>query len=172
MTATAFVDESKSPLFTFGVVVVPNDRLREVRDAARSLCAPGAERIHFSKDKDSRKHSVLNRLSTLHLEMWTVSCKRTSEIEARSLALQHIAKSNAAFTRMVLELDVTMLQRDRRDLARSLKELGAEHVAYAHSIARADPALWFADAIAWCENRGGMWRSTIRNELHVSNHQV
>jgi len=34
-------------------------------------------------------------------------------------------------------------------------------VTYEHLVAREDPGLWFADALAWAYGAGGRWRDRV-----------
>lgn len=60
---------------------------------------------------------------------------------------------------LVLDLDATLLARDRRTLAIASREL--PHLAYSHLPLAAEPLLSIPDVIAWSWARGGEWRRRV-----------
>ncbi|NHA01897.1 hypothetical protein G5V59_25780 [Nocardioides sp. W3-2-3] len=62
---------------------------------------------------------------------------------------------------LVLDLDATLLARDRRTLATATRDL--PRVAYSHLPLSAEPLLAIPDVIAWSWARGGEWRRRVES---------
>lgn len=66
--------------------------------------------------------------------------------------------ARAGHSKVCLESDETMDERDRRDLARLIKEHACPDLLYLHERAAQEPLLAVSDAIGWAWARGGDWR--------------
>jgi hypothetical protein len=63
---------------------------------------------------------------------------------------------------LVLERDDSIVALDQRTLYRTVRELDCAHFEYQHMRAQEEPLLAIPDALAWCWQRGGPWRSRVR----------
>ena len=66
---------------------------------------------------------------------------------------------------LVFELDVSVIERDRRTVARALhKGVNAGALTYDFVLGSAEPLLWRPDAVAWAWARGWPWRGKLPDD--------
>jgi hypothetical protein len=65
--AHVFVDESKARGYIIAATVAPQACLRESRKTLRGLLLKGQDRLHFAKENDSYRRSILSSMCELGL---------------------------------------------------------------------------------------------------------
>ena len=159
-----FVDESKSRGYTMVAAAVDPRDLTALRRELRALVLPGQRRVHFTKESDSRKRTVVSRLTELGVRAYLVRSSDPGEASARADCLSQLvaAAVRDGHTRIVLERDESIERSDRRVLYSEVERRGLHgSVTYDHEAAHQEPLLWIADAIAWSHTKGGDWRRRI-----------
>jgi hypothetical protein len=137
-------------------------RLATVRKAIRALVLPGQRRLHMKSESNPRRRQIL---SALREEGETTTIYRAgsnykSDIDRRRACLDSMAAdiARAGHSKLCLESDETMDERDRRDLVRLIKEHACPDLLYLHERAAQEPLLAISDVIGWAWARGGDWR--------------
>lgn len=166
-----FVDETKAKGYTMvAAVVVPHDAT-ELRKEMRALVLKGQRRIHFTRERDSRRRLILSRLVELRVQAHIVQSTANRQADGREECLMQLVELAADndHTRIVLERDASIEQADRRILYREVNSRGMRStLEYGHEAAHDEPLLWIADAIAWSHAKGGDWRRRIEPMLLAS----
>lgn len=65
----AYVDESERGGYLVAAALVERDDLDDVRRVLRDLRKPGQRRVHFTKESDSRRRLILDRLGRLPIRL-------------------------------------------------------------------------------------------------------
>jgi hypothetical protein len=165
MSAHAFVDETKtSGLLIAAAVLAPRD-LARARAQLRALCLPGQSRLHFVKERPSRRRDIATAVcrSGAALDIHDASAIRDQRA-AREACLRDLVTVLAAdgAHRLVLEQDDSLLENDQVVLYDAVRRAGVtDRLKYEHVPARSESLLWIADAAAWCWTHGPSWRSRI-----------
>lgn len=157
-----FVDESKSGDYLLIAAAIEPARLATVRKTIRSLVLPGQRRLHMKSESSSRRRQIL---SVLCEEGETATIYRAgagykSDIDRRRACLESMVADIAAagHSKLCLESDETMDERDRRELARLIRRLPCPDLVYLHERAAQEPLLAIPDVIGWAWARSGDWR--------------
>ncbi|MGQ0464149.1 MAG: hypothetical protein ACT4QG_02395 [Sporichthyaceae bacterium] len=166
MTVHAFVDESKvRGLLLVAAVIAPRD-LAASRRAMTELCMPGQYRVHFAKERRSRRSQILDVVCDLDVQLDIVDATSIRiQKTARHAGLNALVGVLAAgdCRRLVLEQDDSLVDFDRTILYAAVHGAGfAQQFSYEHLPARSESLLWIPDAAAWCWTAGGHWRDRIR----------
>jgi hypothetical protein len=160
-----FVDESKSRSFVLVGAICPDDIHQELRADLRENLLAGQQRLHFSRESDPRRRSILKVLLKHPIRVAVVDVpKSPSEIEARILALGHLLSVTRSFNvnRLCIEEDTSNVGYDRRVIQRSIRgESTYSNLSYSWLRAAQEPLLWVPDAVAWAWFRAGVWRRAI-----------
>lgn len=156
-----YVDESKSKCFCMVGVVVARHDMDRVSRAMQEARVRGSSWIHFTKEKDAERSRILRVISALPVQALVVEATATKGKVARDQVLAAVTRwaVEHGVARMVLDLDASTLQSDRRVIRQVLVESGGE-LEYDHRRSRESPLLWLPDAVAWCWTRGGRWRQS------------
>jgi hypothetical protein len=165
VSAHIFVDETKDRGYLIAAaVLVPRD-LGPARTELRQLLLRGQSRIHFKKERDSRRHIILSKMVTLGAKVTIYDASaQCSEGEARASCLEATIADAADLGahRLVLEQDDSWLERDRKLLYQQVRKAGcAETLTYEHMRPSSECLLWIPDAIAWCWAKGGDWKRRV-----------
>jgi hypothetical protein len=160
-----FVDEYKQLRYLLVAVAVPTVSLASARRALRELVLPRQRRIHFRKERDSRRHVILDVVTGLDVRATVYDASSyTSQILGRAACLAalvaDLAESNTE--RLVLETDDAAVGTDRALLYELVRkhDLGGT-LRYHHMRAHEENLLSIPDALAWCWGRGGQWRARV-----------
>jgi|SRR5882757_4393508 len=162
-----FVDESKRNGLLLAAVAVNAGRLSAARITLRGLLLPGQRRIHFKDERLSRKRQIIRAFAQTGATA-TIYVAPGPELKARASCLAQLVRDAAAVGahRIVIERDDSLIVHDRRALFDTVKATGHESsLRYDHLRAHEEPLLWLPDAIAWCWDHGGDWRSRITSML-------
>lgn len=166
MSLHMFVDESKPRSYVLVGVTCPTDSLQTVRAVLTDFLLPGQTRLHFSKERDNRRLSILDALTSTPVRAVVVETpKKPTEIEARARAIRRLIREAADLSvdRLVFEQDSSSLLLDKRVVSDSLSHLGNPHIfSYTWMRPQQEPLLWVADAYAWAWSAGKVWKSLIR----------
>jgi hypothetical protein len=116
-------------------------------------------------------------MSDLPVTVWIyeASTVRGGEVLRRSACLSKLTEdlvTQPGPVRLFIEDDQSVVRHDRSALYAALSKYAAhDQISYCHVPARAEPALWISDGVAWCWPKGGDWQQLARPLVsHV--HQV
>jgi len=161
-----FVDESKERGYFVAAAVVLPQNLVASRQAVRALVLPHQRRIHFSSERDSRRHQIVD--TNLNLGARAMIYDATSRPDpkrARDACLTQLVADLAEIgaERLVLEREDAALHSDNALLYAQVRATGVQRtLRYDHMRAHEEVLLCIPDAIAWCRARGGHWRTRIQ----------
>jgi hypothetical protein len=162
MTAHVFADESKARGYLLAAAVVKPENLGQARRQVGALRLPRQRRIHFAKEQDSRRRSIISAFSVVPAKVTLYDAsKHTSEQSARRACLEQLVDdlTKIGARLLVLEQDDSLIESDRRLLYSRVRAAGCEEtLRYEHKRAGEECLLAIPDAIAWCWARGGDWR--------------
>lgn len=166
MSAHIFVDETKDRGYLIAAaVLVPRD-LVPARTTLRQLLLRGQRRLHFKKESDSRRRTILSTMITLGATVTIYDASALSgEGEARAACLEATVADAADLGahRLVLEQDDSWLAADRKLLYQQVRKTGcAQTLAYEHMRSFEESLLWIPDAAAWCWAKGGDWKRRVQ----------
>jgi hypothetical protein len=165
MPAHAFVDETKvRGLLVVVAVLEPRD-LASSRAAMRGLLLPRQTRLHFVKERDSRKGQILSTIAELSVRVSLYDATGIKDPRvARRRCLDQIVADLAAMSahRLVIEQDDSLVRSDQEALYQAVRSSGVEgQLVYEHMSPRLEPLLWIPDALAWCWAKGGIWKDRV-----------
>lgn len=162
MPAHLFADESaRGQRYYLGVARIERRDLKAVRHLARAHCVRGQRRWHFTKERDSRRAQILGALVECGLISAWVGVGKGDEVAVRALCMKRLAVDSLGWDveQIVIESREGRDEHDRRAL---FAELRSEPTfRYGHQTPDQEPALWIADAVAWCYGAGGLWRQRV-----------
>jgi hypothetical protein len=164
MTTYLFVDESKRSDYLIASAAVEQDRVAALRRELRGLLLPGQRRLHMVKERPARQRLILSTISRSAASVTIYRVPRGSaggERAHRHRCLDRLIAHASAEREihLVLELDETLLHRDRATLyAATRRERCVERVRYRHEVAGTELLLAIPDAVAWAWAQGGDWR--------------
>lgn len=159
-----FADETiRGNRYGIGVVVLCACRQDILRRVAHSLRLPGQYRPHMAKESARRRRKILSTVRTLDMvAVYTES--RGPERTARSacwLSVIPVLVDLGVRTLRIERLDGVEPE-DKASIAQALLKIDAlGALEYGHESPRAEPLLWFADAITWASGARGSWASAI-----------
>ncbi|MDQ8707565.1 hypothetical protein RCO28_34605 [Streptomyces sp. LHD-70] len=91
MAGHIFVDETKARGYVIAAAAVLPRNLNASRTALRGLLLGGQSRIHFTKERDSRRRTILSRMSELDVSVDVYDASAlASAREARAACLDAI----------------------------------------------------------------------------------
>ncbi|MFI9410159.1 hypothetical protein [Nocardia gamkensis] len=161
MRPSIYVDESKGrPFLLVAAIVTPQQHSLATR-TLRGLLMRGQHRVHMSKEKDRRRRHIASTLLRLGVTCEIFESDFKSDLDARAHCLLQLANRAVALKAQAIhiERDDSAIEFDRKQLQSVLSSTNLE---YRHLRGRDDPLLWIADAVAWCWQRGGIWRHQIQ----------
>ena len=158
-----FIDESNARNYILVAVQLENSQLRSVRRVMNDLRLPGQSRIHFVKERDSRRRQILSALRAAEIRALVFESRIANQVRARERCLSALVTRalDERIELLVLERDDSSVDSDRRVLFRETRDFGTEQLSYRFEPARSEPALWAADAIAWSTAKRGTWQSLV-----------
>lgn len=171
MTEHSFADEHKDPYFMVAAFIRPA-QITKTRQEMMAMVLPRQRRIHFNKERNSRRSQVMSRLIELRIEAAIYQAADAhNEKEARRRCLTALIRDHLArdVRRLVIEQDDSLIDFDRRLLNR--ETTGTQHLTYEHVSPYQEPLLAIPDAVAWCWARGGHWQVKAKH-LVTTVHQV
>ena len=164
-----FLDESKTKGYTVSAVAISTPNIVSVRRRVAELRLKGQRRIHFTKESDRRRRTILSTMTSLRVTAHIYSlgsCLSDEEGRRRCLTALVDDAATLGVSRIVLEQDDSVIAFDRQVLALELASRDNKSVTYRHERAASEPLLWIADAVAWSYTRGGEWRERASPLIH------
>ncbi|GAA1742680.1 hypothetical protein [Aeromicrobium alkaliterrae] len=169
MSTHYFIDETKAKGYVVVIASCPSESLAAMRRVVSRLVLPGQRSIHMKNESPRRRRQIAGAfvgLSERGIQATVLDAGRGPESErlrrARALRAVVALTAEGPSGNLVLDLDRTMLARDRRVLSSALREFSADHLSYAHLPFSAEPLLAIPDVVAWSWARGGEWRARIQ----------
>lgn len=158
-----FVDETKNRGYLIAAAVVLPPDVAAVRQTVNSLCQPGQRRIHFTKEKDARRHKIIAALvaTGARVEIYDASACHARWARTRCLEALTEALAVQGRVRLVIERDDSVLVHDKRVLFDHVRKTGAD-MEYQFMRAHEECLLAIPDAVAWCWAKGGAWKQSVR----------
>lgn len=156
--AFAYIDECKSKKFSIVAVIVESRFRLDLEARCRNLVLKGQRRIHFKHESDSRRKLFFATLKNQPFRVLIVSSwnPRLNMARAECLELLALSPHFSNVTNVILERDATVVQIDAKILAKfGLK--------FEHLEPHENACLWISDAYAWINQRGGHWKSNLRD---------
>lgn len=161
--AQLFVDECKAKDYYLVAAIASSSSLASVRNALKAGRHKGTDYIHFVRERDAIKDKFISIMRECDLSaiMYVSTAKKHSV--AREACLRTMLDDIVAqqVRQLTIESDASIDAADRRIIAKRLRELDYVDLRYQHRGKKEEPLLWASDAIAWCYNRGGIWKQKI-----------
>lgn len=169
MPVHAFADETKVRGLLVAVAVVEPRDLAVARSTMRSVLLPRQTRVHFVKERASRRAQIADTIARLpiRLDLYDATSIKDQR-RARQACLRRLVSDLAAVNahRLVIEQDDSLIRSDQELLFREVRRHRLQDVlTYEHLPARSEPLLWIPDAAAWCWSKGGAWRDRIDQKI-------
>lgn len=169
---TAFVDETKSKTLVLAACLVRDDMAKQIRSQLRALLLPGQRSVHFAKESDRRRKSILSAVSGMQISIHVFDTRLKPDASSRAVALRMLLEELTP-RRVCVELDVTSLKSDQLVLADFKREHFPQDQEFQYSFETPsrEPLLWLPDIFAWCYQRG--WSMTSpkgAGQIDVSYH--
>jgi hypothetical protein len=168
--ATLYLDESKAKNYVFIGVLVQDGDAPRLRKRVAALKMPGQRSIHFVKEAESRRRKLIHEISDLGFAAVRFESKDKSQKKARELCIREIVKfaANQGIRSLVFERDESAVINDEKWLKEAiLKTQGIDKLGFVHLHRFEEPLLWVADAIAWCDTRGGDWANRVNESIKI-----
>jgi hypothetical protein len=168
--ATLYLDESKAKNYVFIGVLVQDGDAPRLRKRVASLKMPGQRSIHFVKEAESRRRRLIREISDLGFAAARFESKEKHQKKARELCIREIVRfaSNSGIKSLVFERDESAVTNDEKWLKEAiLKTQGIDKLGFVHLNRFEEPLLWVADAIAWCDTRGGDWANMVTESIKI-----
>jgi hypothetical protein len=163
----AFVDEShRGSLYLLAAAVVQPSDLDQTRVLMRSLRVPGERKLHFKSERDTVKKDIAAALVSARVRA-RIYVGHGQADAVREAGLRALVSDLVPIGLRRLVLDTRWLDgnhSDRRVIRSTLLAINTQLidlVTYQHLYSHEEPALWVADAVAWCYGAGGEWRRRI-----------
>ena len=166
MSLHAFIGESRrGNLYLLAAALVPPADLGPTRSLMRSLRVAGARKVHFKHERDSVKKDIAAALVAARVRARVyVGHGQADAVRASGLRAAVTDLVAVGLRRLVLDSRwQDGDQSDRRIIHSALRrsQVPLDRVTYEHFRSHEEPALWVADAVAWCYGAGGEWRRRI-----------
>jgi hypothetical protein len=174
MTDLVFVDETKQAGYVIAAVRVQDPAA--IRAVLRGLVVPGRRRVHMHNEPARRRRTIVSTLATVPITatIYDTGRRYRTDQAARAACLAALIEDLTAGgtpTRVVLELDESLLQFDRHELFQLVRTAGATGlVTYDHQRAHEEPLLALPDVMAWCWVRSSDWRRRIKPIVSTVRH--
>ncbi|MFM6966568.1 MAG: hypothetical protein ACKOWI_04295 [Rhodoluna sp.] len=157
-----FLDESKAKNYVFIGILVAEVEAPRVRKRVAALKLPRQRSVHFVKESDSRRRKLLQDFKSIGFTAVKFECEEKNQKLAREKCVKAVASFaiREGISRLVFELDESSLSNDEKWLKEAIQTSRAE-LGFRHQARNEEPLLWVADAVAWCDARGGDWKQRI-----------
>ncbi|GLI27133.1 hypothetical protein ARHIZOSPH14_13750 [Agromyces rhizosphaerae] len=158
-----FVDESKSGGYYIAAAATASTDVASIERRLRGLRAGGRSAIHFN-DESKRRDQLIRALCELEVRVHVYVMRRARDTVARPALLRALVADliDGGAADLTLERDASLEAADRRVIRGELDRLGAlTRLKYGHRGRTEQPMLWIADAVAWCEQKGGVWPQKV-----------
>ncbi|MFC8796707.1 hypothetical protein ACFT2C_03155 [Promicromonospora sp. NPDC057138] len=157
-----FVDESKQGDYLLIATRIAPAEVGRSRQTVRTLILPGQSRLHMKPERPARKHLILSTFERANLSatIFRAGASYKTQIDARLACLESLIRDATEHSdaRLCLELDQTLVARDRRALTQLTKQYQCNDLEFRHERAAQEPLLAVPDGIGWAWARGGDFR--------------
>ena len=156
-----FVDESKAGSYYIAAAVISPADVTATRSAIKSLRYKGSSSVHFKSERDATRRAFLKGAAQTGVKTVVYVVSGQPDKLARPACLEALIQDlcEAEAERLVLEQDDSLAAADRRIIHAELKARGNTGLEYRHMRRTEEPLLWVGDAVAWCFQKGGPWRT-------------
>ena len=164
-TRHIYVDESKRTGYILAAVTVPDPAV--TRKVIRDLLLPGQRRIHMKHEQPRRRRVIIAALvdTSVATTIYDAGRRYATDLAARAACLGALVEDVAGAgdaVHLVIEQDESLVQSDRHELYRFVRQAGVSGVVeYRHERAYDELLLALPDVSAWCWARSGDWRRRI-----------
>ncbi|GGO94393.1 hypothetical protein GCM10011584_35320 [Nocardioides phosphati] len=169
--AHVFVDETKARDYVMAAATVMPGDVNPARKILRGLLLPNQQRIHFTKEKDPRRKQLLTAMCQLDVQVHLYVARTRDHVAGRQACMKAILDDTLRLgaTKLVLERDESLQEADRRFISDRFR-LELDSPEYLHLAPKDEPMLWVSDAVAWCQQRGGDWRTLCADLVASTRH--
>lgn len=168
-----FADESKQGNYLFGVSSFAISDMQDARKTLRSMVMPGQRSIHFGNESEKRRHHLIDQILRLNVGLGIIDTNERNAKLGRDKGLEilvSLAISQEAVM-LVVEKDESAFLSDAQLLKKLIGRRDDCDLRFGISTRHEEPLLWVSDAIAWCYQRGGLFRrKLIESGVEVSRH--
>ena len=129
---------------------------------------PGQRSIHFVKEAESRRRKLIKEITDLGFSGIRFEAKEKNQKLARELCIKEIVRfaDKNEIRNLAFERDESAVANDEKWLKEEIRETqGIDRLGFVHLNRFEEPLLWVADAIAWCDARGGDWEKRINSSI-------
>jgi hypothetical protein len=161
-----FVDESRrGSMYLLAAAMLQPAYLSRTRSLMRGLRVPGERKLHFKSERDTIKKDIAAAIVAAGIPVRIyVGHGQADAVRERGLQVAVYDLVAVGLQRLVMDArwhDGN--QSDRRVIHAALlrTDTRPETVSYEHLSSHEEPALWIADAVAWCYGAGGEWRRRV-----------
>jgi hypothetical protein len=168
--ATLYLDESKAKNYVFIGVLVQDGDAPRLRKRVSALKMPGQRSIHFVKEAESRRRKLIQEISELEFSAVRFESKERNQKIARECCIREIVRFAAKndIKSLTFERDESAVSNDEKWLKDEiLRTQGIDKLGFVHLNRFEEPLLWVADAIAWCDTRGGDWAKRVNASIEI-----
>lgn len=147
-------------------VLVQDGEAPRLRKRVAALKMPGQRSIHFVNEGESRRKKLLQEYSELGIIAVKVVSTRKNKLDAREDCVRALVNLAASIgcNSLVFDRDESVISKDELWLKSELRKVkNSEPIGFQHLSRHEEPILWVADALAWCDSRGGDWRKRIHS---------
>ncbi|MGH4010007.1 MAG: hypothetical protein ACRDTH_17955 [Pseudonocardiaceae bacterium] len=161
---SGYADETiRNHRYGIAVLITCGCRHGHLRQVGRSLLLPGQRRLHFAKEQDRRRRTILSVIASLPVSA-VYAAERGDSLDTRSACWHALVPTLLAanISELVIERLDGVKARDERDVGDALWKadmVGA--LGYRHETHRAEPIPWLADAVAWATGAKGDWQRRV-----------
>lgn len=131
MTAHVFADETKAHSYLMAAAIILPYDIVHVRKQVSALRLPGQRGIHFKKERDSRRRTIIGALADTGVSvlLYDASGHRT-ELAARRACLERLVDDLASMgaRKLVLDRDDSLTDSDRQVLYNRVRAAMRAHI--------------------------------------------
>ena len=161
-----FVDENKSSGVLLAAAHFASHEVVDTRAELRRLLLPGQQRLHFTKERTTRKDQILDVILGTGVRAVIVHSSfdvRPNLQRQQALDQLLVVAAGLRVTRLQIERDDGAMDFDRRSVVKAVKSgIFSDDFMYTWLRPSQEPLLWVADALAWCWAQGGKRRKQIQ----------
>jgi hypothetical protein len=162
-----FIDETKERGYVLVAAVITVSMLAVARKAINSHVMPRQRRVHFSRERDSRRNLILETIISLGVDAMIYDASSySSQIVGRAACWEALVPDLFMIDarRLVIEIDDAAIHADRTLLYTLVRRHGLVNtLTYHHMRSHEECLLAISDAIAWSWAKGGRWRAKVKD---------
>lgn len=162
-----FVDESDRSAYLVCAARVYPAETAAMRRLVQSFRLPGQHRLHFVKERPSRRREILDALARTNVRVRLYSCRAQVKL-ARQRCLRQLVTDleEPRAERLIIEPVDGLQTLDRETIYETSRgNPNLANLTYHHLSAHNEPLLWIPDAVAWAYGAGAPWQRRIENMI-------